>query len=164
MEDIDGETDLWPTVRQVLAANKYMVLATADAEGVPWATPVYFAASDEQHLCWVSSPEARHSHNISVRPDVAITIFDSQVPIGSAEAVYVEATALAADDAEHDRLLEVLNSRLPDEKMLGADDVRPGGPLQIYCATVSRHYVLVRGGDARFDNELDARLEVHPPT
>ena len=69
-----------------------------------------------------------------------------------------------ADEAERDRLLEVLNSRLPSGKTLGADDVRPVGRLQIYCATVSQHYVLVRGGDARFDNELDARLEVRPPS
>ena len=163
MSDADRPIDLWPTVPQVLADNRYMVLATSDAEGTPWATPVYFAASDEEHLYWVSSPEARHSRNISVRPDVAITVFDSQVPIGSAEAVYVEATAAAADEAERDRLLEVLNSRLPAGKTLGADDVRPVGPLQIYCATVSAHYVLIRGGDARFENELDARLEVHRP-
>ena len=164
MKDKDRRIDLWSTVPQVLAANRYMVLATADVDGVPWATPVYFAPSDEEHLYWVSSPQARHSRNISVRPKVAITIFDSQVPIGSAEAVYVEATAAAADDAERDRLLEVLNSRLPSEKALGPDDVRPVGRLQIYCATVSSHHVLLRGGDTRFDNELDARLEVHPPS
>ncbi len=163
MTDADRSIDLWPTVPQVLAATRYLVLATADADGVPWATPVYFAASDERHLCWVSSPEARHSRNLSERPDVALTVFDSQVPIGSAEAVYVEATAAPADDAERDRLLEVLNSRLPPGKTLGPDDVRPAGPLQIYCATVTQHYVLVRGGDARFDNDLDARVAVQPP-
>lgn len=164
MNDADRQVDLWPTVPQVLAANRYMVLATADADGTPWATPVYFASSDEMHLYWVSSPEARHSRNIAVRPQVSITVFDSQVPIGSAEAVYAEATAAAVDDAGHDRLLTVLNSRLPVGKTLGADDVRPAGPLQIYCATVSRHHVLVRRGDARFDNELDLRLEVRPPS
>ena len=164
MKDADHQVDLWPTVQQVLAANKYMVLATADADGAPWATPVYFAASDDRHLYWVSSPEARHSRNISARPEVAITIFDSQVSIGSAEAVFLEATAAAAADVERDRLLDVLNSRLPSGKTLGAADVGPDGRLQIYCATVSRHHVLVRGGDARFDNELDARLEVQPPS
>jgi nitroimidazol reductase NimA-like FMN-containing flavoprotein (pyridoxamine 5'-phosphate oxidase superfamily) len=164
VKDEDRQPDLWPSVPQVLGVNRYMVLATADADGTPWATPVYFAPSDEMHLYWVSSPEARHSRNIALRPEVAITVFDSQVSIGSAEAVYAEATAVAVDDAGHDRLLEVLNSRLPPGKTLGADDVRPTGPLQIYCASVSQHYVLVRGGDDRFDNELDARLEVHPPS
>jgi hypothetical protein len=140
-----------------------MVLATADADGVPWATPVYFAPSDESHLYWVSSPTTRHSRNLAVRPAVAITVFDSQVPIGAAEAVYVEAVAGPVDDAELEVLLGMLNSRLPADKALGPDDVRGAGPLRIYGATVSRHYVLVRGGDTRFDNDLDARMAVTPP-
>jgi nitroimidazol reductase NimA-like FMN-containing flavoprotein (pyridoxamine 5'-phosphate oxidase superfamily) len=164
VDDAERRIELWATVPRVLAANKYMVLATADADGVPWATPVYFAASDDKHLYWVSSPETRHSRNISMRPTVAITIFDSQVPIGAAEAVFVEATAAPADAAERDVLLEVLNSRLPPDKALSAGDVQHDGPLQIYCATVTQHYVLVRGGDTRFDNEFDARLEVTPPS
>jgi uncharacterized protein YhbP (UPF0306 family) len=164
VKDTERQTELWLTVLRVLAANKYMVLATAVTDGLPWATPVYFAASDERHLYWVSSPETRHSRNISTRPTVAITIFDSQVPIGAAEAVFVEATAGPADDGERDALLKVLNSRLPPDKALNADDVQPGGPLEIYCATLSQHYVLVRGGDTRFDNEFDARMEVTPPS
>jgi nitroimidazol reductase NimA-like FMN-containing flavoprotein (pyridoxamine 5'-phosphate oxidase superfamily) len=163
VKDAERQIELWSTVPRVLAANKYMVLATAAADGVPWAMPVYFAASDK-HLYWVSSPETRHSRNISMRPTVAITIFDSQVPIGAAEAVFVEATAGAADDGERDALLKVLNSRLPPDKALNADDVQPGGPLEIYCATVTRHYVLVRGGDTRFENEFDARMEVTAPS
>ncbi len=157
-------TDLWETVPRLLAANKYMVLATADADGVPWATPAYFAPRDESRLYWVSSPESRHSRNIAVRPTVAITVFDSSVPIGGAEAIYLEATARQVDVAEHDALLEVLNSRLPPEKALTLDDVRPDGPMPMYGATVSRHHVLIRGGDARFDNVVDARLEVFPPS
>jgi uncharacterized protein YhbP (UPF0306 family) len=157
-------TQLWPTVPRLLAVNIYMVLATADADGVPWATPVYFAAGDERHLYWVSSPETRHSRNIAMRPEVAITIFDSGVPVGAGEAVYAEATAGPAHGSERDVLLTVLNSRLPPDRALGAADVQPDGPLSIYCATVTRHFVLVRGGDTRFDNEFDARVEVKPPS
>lgn len=160
--NVQTGSEMWATVPRLLEANKYMVLATADEDGMPWATPVFFAPRDESHLYWVSSPESRHSRNIAVRPTTAITVFDSQVPIGGAEAVYIEATAGRADDAERDVLLELLNSRLPPEKALTAGDVLPDGPLPIYCATVSRHYVLIRGGDARFDNEVDARLEVAP--
>ena len=63
-------TQMWETVPRLLAANKYMVLATADADGVPWATPVYFAPRDESRLYWVSSPDSRHSRNIAVRATV----------------------------------------------------------------------------------------------
>jgi hypothetical protein len=59
-------------------------------------------------------------------------------------------------------LLTVLNSRLPADKALTLADVQPEGGLSIYRATVSHHYVLVRGGDSRFDNQFDARVEVTP--
>jgi len=29
--------------REILRARSYVVLATADADGVPWASPVWFA-------------------------------------------------------------------------------------------------------------------------
>ena len=40
-------------------------------------------------LFWVSSPQARHSRNLAARPQVSIVVFDSQVPVGSAAAVYM---------------------------------------------------------------------------
>jgi nitroimidazol reductase NimA-like FMN-containing flavoprotein (pyridoxamine 5'-phosphate oxidase superfamily) len=69
-------------VRAILDANRYMTLATADEPGSPWASPVWYATEDYGEFFWVSSPDARHSHNISVRPEVAMAIFDSrQAPV-----------------------------------------------------------------------------------
>ena len=31
------------TVRDIIEASRYLVLATADAAGRPWSSPVYFA-------------------------------------------------------------------------------------------------------------------------
>ena len=31
------------TARHIIEASRYLVLATADAAGRPWSTPVYFA-------------------------------------------------------------------------------------------------------------------------
>jgi general stress protein 26 len=73
--------------------SRYMVLATADADGVPWASPVWFATEDGKTLYWISDPTARHSRNIAARPQIAIVIFDSTVTPGNAEAVYMEAHA-----------------------------------------------------------------------
>ena len=51
--------------------SQYMTLATADAEGNPWASPVWFAHQDYTEFLWVSRPEARHSQNIEARPAMA---------------------------------------------------------------------------------------------
>lgn len=163
MAETDGGVDLWWMVPQLLGANHYCVLATADAAGEPWATPVFFAARHDRELFWVSSPTSRHSRNIAVRPTIGITIFDSTAPIGGAEALYLEAHAGALDSSLHPEALDILNTRLPPRQALSLADLPPAGPLQPYRATVTGHYVLIRGGDARFDNVVDDRLPVRPP-
>ena len=80
-------------MNEIIAANRYMVLATADADGVPWVSPVWFATEDQRVFYWISDPNARHSRNIAVRPEIAIVIFDSTVTPGNAQAVYMEARA-----------------------------------------------------------------------
>jgi pyridoxine/pyridoxamine 5'-phosphate oxidase len=99
--------------RRVIDANAYLTVATADAEGRPWATPVWFAARGLREFVWVSRTTTRHSRNIADRPEVAIAVFDSTTPIGSAIAVYVEATAaiVEGDAADLADALAVFNER-----------------------------------------------------
>ena len=88
------------TARTIIDANLYMVLATADQAGRPWASPVYYAPAAYREFLWVSRPEAKHSRNLSARSEVSIVIFDSSVPIGTGGGVYMSAVAqeLAADE------------------------------------------------------------------
>ncbi|GAB3907946.1 hypothetical protein GCM10029964_106940 [Kibdelosporangium lantanae] len=152
---------MWETVPRLLAQNNYMVLGTADPTGTPWVTPVFFVADGTHRVLWVSAPESRHSRNIATRPTVAVTVFDSHAPIGGAEALYLEATAGMVDDVAGE--LDLLNAPLPERQHLGPDDLRPTGPLHVYEARITQHYVLIRGGDPSFDNVTDARLAVSPP-
>ena len=147
-------------VDRLLAANLYLVLGTADADGQPWVSPVFFAPLEPDRVCWVSSPDSRHSRNIASRTALAITVFDSTVTVGQAEAAYADADAapLAADEA--DSALQALNSRLPQAKQLNRDDLQPAGPLVAYQATLRHRYVLVRGGNAEFGNTVDTTVEV----
>jgi uncharacterized protein YhbP (UPF0306 family) len=155
---------MWAAVPRLLAQHRYLVLGTADGDGRPWATPVFYAADGEHRVLWVSAPDSRHSRNIAVRPDVAITVFDTHAPIGGAEALYLEATAEPVAVDARPVALVLLNDRLPISQHLGPDDLEPAGPLQVYQAVITRHFVLIRGGDTRFDNVTDARLEVVPST
>jgi nitroimidazol reductase NimA-like FMN-containing flavoprotein (pyridoxamine 5'-phosphate oxidase superfamily) len=155
---------MWTTVPRLLSQHCYLVLGTADGDGRPWVTPVFYAADGEHRILWVSAAESRHSRNIAVRPDVAITVFDTNAPIGGAEALYLEAKAEPVADDARTAALTLLNTRLPAGRELAPDDLEPAGPLRVYQAEIVRHYVLIRGGDARFDNVTDARLAVTPPS
>ena len=146
-------------VSRVIGANTYMVLATADESGTPWATPVYFRARDDREFFWVSSPEARHSANIGVRPQVGIAIFDSTVVPGTAEAVYL--TATAAEVTTPDALTDgaaVFNSGLA--RSIPTEDMTGDGPFRLYRAVATEHYVLLRGGDPENARGADDRLRV----
>ena len=147
-------------IDRVLATNRYLVLGTADRAGQPWVTPVFFASLDADRVCWVSSPESRHSRNIADRPAVAITAFDSTVAVGQAEAAYFDAEAAPATPDEMATALQALNARLPPGKQLAAEDLQPHGPLLVYRATLRERYVLVRGGDAHYGNVVDMTLRV----
>ncbi|HEV7720331.1 MAG TPA: pyridoxamine 5'-phosphate oxidase family protein [Iamia sp.] len=132
------------TARAIIEANLYMTLATADADGRPWPTPVYFAPVDDRELVWVSSPEARHSRNIAARPDVGIVVFDSQVPINRGQAVYMEAEAEVVPAGALDRCLDGFSRSCQHRGGLSwsTEDVGPTARLRLYRAIVSERWVL----------------------
>lgn len=153
-----GQRGLEAAARNVIDTNKYMVLGTADARGRPWVSPVYFTPAGYTDFYWVSAPEALHSRNIGQRPEVSIVVFDSQVPIGGAEAVYLSARAAQVPDSDIDRCAEIFRSRLPEVRDFGPAQLRPPEPLRLYRATVTEHSILIRGGDPEHGRGVDSRL------
>jgi hypothetical protein len=138
-------TDLESTGRQIVDAGSYMVLGTADSDGRPWASPVWYAPEGYRELFWVSSPEVQHSRNIAVRPEISIVVFDSRQPIGTGQAVYMTATAEQVAEGEEDRGMEVFSRRSQEQRaprQWSVDDVRPPNPIRLYRATVTAHSML----------------------
>jgi uncharacterized protein YhbP (UPF0306 family) len=146
--------------RQLIEDNNYMALGTADPSGTPWVSPVYYTPAGYSDFYWVSSPDTRHSRNIAERPDVAIAIFDSRVPIGSAQAVYLSAIAARVPEDDTDAALATYNSRLPEEKRIEPGDVLASGLFRLYHARAVEHSVLIRGSDPRYGRGADSRLTV----
>jgi pyridoxine/pyridoxamine 5'-phosphate oxidase len=138
VEDVDT------TARRLIDAMMYMTLATADDDGRPWASPLWFAPAGYTEFLWVSDPDARHSRNLATRPQVAIVIFDSTVPIGAAEALYVEAFAEQLSGAELERGIAIFSAR---SAAVGARewtiaDVTAPASLRLYRASASARFVL----------------------
>jgi len=130
--------------RRIIEANVYMTLATADADGRPWASPVWFAHDEHTRFVWVSRPERRHSRNLAERPEVGIVIFDSTAPQGAAEAVYADALAEQVAEEDEERWVEIFSRR---SEALGwpaltTDDVRAPAALRLYLASAAELFVL----------------------
>jgi Pyridoxamine 5'-phosphate oxidase len=144
---VEGDTgaDLAGLVRRVLDGNVYMVLATADADGHPWASPVFYAADGHRDLYWMSAPDVTHSRNIAVRPEVSIVVFDSRAPVGTgdASAVYMSATAREVPAGELDRPTGVYRTFAErGGRQLAPADLTPPAPYRLYRATVTGHSVV----------------------
>jgi nitroimidazol reductase NimA-like FMN-containing flavoprotein (pyridoxamine 5'-phosphate oxidase superfamily) len=117
---MEQHQDSAAVARSIIAANLYMTLGTADGDGHPWVSPVFYASNGDREFYWVSSTEATHSRNLASRPRLSIVIFDSRVPAYSGQAVYMAAVA---------------------EELAGAE-VRPPALHRLYRATVSQHWIL----------------------
>jgi nitroimidazol reductase NimA-like FMN-containing flavoprotein (pyridoxamine 5'-phosphate oxidase superfamily) len=145
--------------REILSARSYVVLATADEDGTPWATPVWFAMVDHAELYWVSHPGARHSHNIAARPQVAMVVFDSTAAPGSGQGVYMTATAEQLTDTDAiDRGIAVFarESAKDEAGEWDADRVTGDARLRLYRARVQEWWILDP------DSPFDVRVGVTP--
>ncbi|MEU1274652.1 pyridoxamine 5'-phosphate oxidase family protein [Streptomyces sp. NPDC005799] len=147
------------TVREIVDSALYLVLATADADGRPWSSPIYFAHDDCRTFFWISSPDARHSHNIAVRPQVGISVFDSSAAIGTGQGVYMAAVAAEVVDAEAaGRAMEVFSRRSLEHggRAWTPADVRGDSGMRLYRAVADEHWILAK--DGRPDHRIPVDL------
>jgi hypothetical protein len=130
--------------RSVLDENRYVTLGTADAAGLPWVSPVFYTLCGYSELLWISEPEARHSRNIAVRPQLSMVVYDSRVPVGAAKAVYLSGVAAEVTGAGIAAATAAYNERSPAKggQEIGVHEVRPTGRFRVYRATVTEHWVL----------------------
>jgi Pyridoxamine 5'-phosphate oxidase len=131
--------------KAIVDGNSYMTLGTADAAGVPWVSPVWYAPASYREFFWVSRPSARHSQDIAVRPQVGMVIFDSTVPIGTGKAVYMAALAeQITDKGEVARGISVFSERSLAQggSVWTSEEVGPSGRVRLYRARVSEQFVL----------------------
>ena len=141
--------DLDAQARAILAGNRYMVLSTADADGRPWVSPVWFASEDAITLLWISKPGARHSQNIAARAEIALVVFDSSVAPGGAAALYVDAVAERLDGAERDAAVAVYShaSEAQGIRAFTSADVAEGARWRMYRAIATARSVLGPGDE-----------------
>jgi nitroimidazol reductase NimA-like FMN-containing flavoprotein (pyridoxamine 5'-phosphate oxidase superfamily) len=135
--------DLGAVARSIVDANRFMTLATADEQGLPWASPVWYSPVEYREFLWVSAPEARHSENLVVRPELAIVIFDSH-EAGGWKALYMSAVAKQLPEPDVEDAIRIF-SRHGEAQGLRAwtrEDVVPPARHRLYRATVSEHFVL----------------------
>ena len=145
--------------RRLIGEKLYLTLATADAGGSPWVSPVFYVAAENKHFYWVSSPEARHSRNLAEQPEVSMVIFDSRVRVGEAQAVYISGRAEEVTGAGVEASVQVYSrgSELRGAAEWTAEHVRAPAIHRLYRTTAAAFSVLDSVGHSR---PGDQRIEV----
>ncbi|HET9672993.1 MAG TPA: pyridoxamine 5'-phosphate oxidase family protein [Actinomycetota bacterium] len=125
----------------IVDGNRYMTLATADAHGRPWASPVWYAHTGFREFLWVSSPDATHSRNLATRPELSIVIFDSH-RAGGWTSVYL--AGVAEELVDVDDAIRTFSARSVAEGLPAwtRGDVLPPARHRLYRATITELWVL----------------------
>src|SRR3989344_4621199 len=96
--------------KDIISKILYITIATSSKDGTPWNSPVYSAYDEDYNFFWASDQNGQHSKNIKENDQVFIVIYDSTVPEGTGEGVYIQAKAHAlTDEKEILKALEVLD-------------------------------------------------------
>ena len=143
---------------RIIRAIEYITIATADADGQPWNTAVYSAFDSDLRFYWASDRNAVHSTNIARNSNVFLVIYDSTVPAGTGEGVFVKAEAATLENTgEISHALELLDRRAGEgsntpEQFLG--DM----PRRVFAAQASQVWI---NGDGEKDGHfIDIRIDV----
>ncbi len=148
--------------REVVDANRYVVLATAHADGHPRVSPVFFNHHEYRAFYWVSSPDSQHSHNLAGDPRVSAVVFDSTTPPPQNRAVYLTGTAyeVPETDLEAEIPRAFARSVAKDGRAFSVDELSGDGDLRLYRLDVTTAEVHARGGHPLWGLGIDTRLPV----
>ena len=114
-------------VAEILQTIRYATIATVTPDGQPWNTPVAHILDQDLTIYWASDKNNQHSKNIRSSPVAYAVIYDSTVPEGEGEGVYIQAEAVEISSPEEvlhiRKLLKGESHVARDNEFLG-DDVR----------------------------------------
>src|ERR1700733_12374735 len=131
--------DFTARAKEIISKNIYLTMATSDARGNPWVSPVYCAYDDRYNFYWTSNPGARHSRNIKESGGkIAFIVFDSSVAEGTGEGVYFEGKGDEMNDEKEMAVgLELYYSR-KHKPTKPASDFLGDPPRRLYKAIPDR--------------------------
>lgn len=148
--------------RRIIDDHHFMVLGTAQPDGTPRVSPVFYNHVDHRVFYWISAPDAQHSRNVAAQPRVEIVIFNSQADPGpDTAAVYLGAMAVQVPDAElAAAVADAFSSVRSGVRAYGAQELSGDADLRLYRAIVESTEIHVRGSDPDRGTGIDRRLAV----
>lgn len=121
---------------EIVKTIKYATLATVTPDGKPWNSPVRHEYDSDLNIYWFSDKEGRHSKNVRANSSVFIVIYDSTVPEGEGEGVYIEAVVEELNDPAE--ILRVRKLKKGEDYEGKPDDFTGDAVRRVYKAVPKR--------------------------
>lgn len=148
---------------EIIKDIKYITIASVSADGQPWNTPVYSAFDKDLNFYWFSDKNSQHSQNVRGNNKVLLVIYDSTVPEGTGEGVYVKATVSELNEADEILAAKaVLDERVGKTNRRNAEDYMGDTVLRGYKATAVQVWMNDDEKDENGKYVRDIRVEVLP--
>ena|SRR3989344_6577418 len=153
-----SDTSLANKAKGIISKILYITIATSTKDGVPWNSPVYSTYDKDYNFFCASDQNGQHSKNIRENNQVFLVIYDSTVPEGAGEGVYIKAKAYElADEKEIEDALSFLDGRV-GKKPHSPKQFLGDKPRRVYKAVPEKFWV---NDDGEINgNYIDVRIEV----
>lgn len=128
-----SDPDVLATARHILEATIYGTLSTCSADGIPWASPVFFGYDSAWNLYWSSTQVAQHSQNLYANQGrAAMAIYSTDRAEGQGQGLYVAGTVAEVEAAAVAAVIPLLlNRAAPGQRRSPADYLAPS-PRRLY--------------------------------
>ncbi len=150
--------DLSNRAKEIIEKILYITIASVSKDGEPWNAPVFSAYDQDYNFYWGTYKDSQKAQNIRHDGKVFLVIYDSTVPSGAGEGVYIKATAKElSEPAEVRQAFDLLKARhtAPFWEFAAVQD---GGPIRLYRATPERAWMNDDGQKNGF--YIDVRTEI----
>lgn len=147
--------------KEVIERIQYVTIASVDEQGMPWNAPVFTTFDEQYNFYWGTHKDSQKARNIDRNPNVFLVIYDSTVPAGTGEGVYIRAQAhQVTEPQEVHRVFNLLKSRHATS-FWDFDAVSSTGPIRLYKATPQLAWM---NDDGHKDGHyIDIRTEITLP-
>lgn len=146
---------------EIIKEIKYITIASVSADGQPWNTPVYSAFDKDLGFYWFSDKNSQHSQNVRSNNKVLLVIYNSTVPEGTGEGVYLQCTVQELNSPEEILTAKgVLDERVGKQKERNAENYMGNAVLRGYKATPVKVWMNDDDKDENGNYIRDIRVEV----
>lgn len=152
--------DLSKRAKEIIENIRYITIASVTEDGMPWNSPVFAAYDKNYNFYFGTHTDSQKARNIKNNPNVFLAIYDSTVPPGTGEGVYIQATIQQINDlGEIKRLYKEILMPRHDNHFWEIEALYGDGPVRLYKAVPQKAWM--NDGDKKDGYYIDVRTEIN---